>query len=285
VDALDKSALRRAFDRAAPGYDRHAAVYRQVCERLLSRLDYIRCDPQTAVDVGAGTGQAARLLLSRYPACNVIAADLSHGMLRNIARSRLRRRNPRPVQCDAAALPVPDASVDLLVSASTFHLCHDYAQLFREIKRVLRPRGVLLFATFGPDTLRELRDAWAQVDDAVHVHEFADMHDLGDAMLGAALVDPVVDGEHLHVTYARPQGVMDDLKAAGSSNASRRRARGLLGRRALQRLLSVYPRAADGSCVATYEVVYGHAWGSQAGEHVVNVTFDSGEPGARQRSL
>ena len=136
------------------------------------------------------------------------------------------------------------------MSASVFHLCHDHARLFDEIKRVLRPRGVLLFATFGPDTLRELRDAWAQVNEDVRVHEFADMHDLGDAI----------------------------LKWTGATNVSPDRPRGLLGRGVLERLLSVYPREADGSYVATYEVVYGHAWGSQAGERMVNVSFDSGSP-------
>lgn len=278
MHALDKFALRRAYDRAAPDYDRHAVVYQQVCERLVARLDYIRCEPSTALDLGAGTGQAARLLQERYRSCDVIAADLSAEMLRSGPRARAWRRKPGRVQCDATSLPLPDASVDLLVSASTFHLCHDHARLFKEIKRVLRPRGVLLFATFGPDTLRELRDAWSQVDAGVRVHEFADMHDLGDAMLRAGLIDPVVDSEHLRLIYPQPRAVMQDLKSTGATNVSPDRPRGLLGRGALERLLSVYPGEADGSYVATYEVVYGHAWGSQTGERMVNVNFDSGSP-------
>jgi malonyl-CoA O-methyltransferase len=276
VDALDQAALRRACDRAAPGYDRHAVPYRQICERLLSRLDYIRCDPQTALDVGAGTGQAALALLARYRAVKVIAADISGGMLRTVSKPKRWRRKLECVQCDAQALPIRDASVDLLVSASAFQWCRDYPQLFAEIKRVLSPRGVLLFATFGPDTLQELRHAWTQVDDNAHVHEFTDMHVLGDAMLNAGLVDPVVDSEQLRLTYAHPRAVMSDLRAAGSVNASQHRSRGLRGRDTLQRLLHAYPRAPDGACVATYEVIYGHAWGSRAGERAVSVAFDTG---------
>jgi malonyl-CoA O-methyltransferase len=276
IDALDLSALRRACDRAAPGYERHAVPYRQICERLLARLDYIRCDPQTALDVGAGTGQAALALLARYRTAKVIAADISHGMLRTITRPKRWRRKLECVQCNAQALPIRDASVDLLVSASTFQWCRDYPQLFAEIKRVLSPHGVLLFATFGPDTLQELRHAWMQVDDAEHVHEFTDMHVLGDAMLNAGLVDPVVDSERLRLSYAHPQGVLHDLRAAGSVNAGQRRPRGLRGSDTLQRLLHAYPRTPDGACVATYEVIYGHAWGSRVGERAVNVAFDTG---------
>ena len=276
VHALDKSALRRASDRAAPVYDQHAALYREICERLLSRLDYIRCDPRTALDVGAGTGQATQALLARYTTNNVIALDISRGMLKTIDRPRPWRRKPPRVQCDAEALPIRDGSIDLLVSASTFHWCRNYAQLFAEMKRVLSPGGVLLFATFGTDTLHELRGAWAQVDGAVHVHEFADMHVLGDAMLNAGLVDPVVDSELLTLTYSHPRAVMQDLRAAGAGNASTARPRGLQGRHALQRMLDAYPQAADGKFVATYEVVYGHAWGSRIAGRAVNVAFDSG---------
>ena len=275
VEVLDQSALRRACDRAAPEYDRHAVLYRQICERLMARLDYIRCDPQTVLDVGAGTGQAAQVLLARYRTSKVIAADISRGMLRTIDRPKRWRRKPECVQCDAQALPIRDASIDLLVSASTFQWCCNYPQLFAEIKRVLSPSGVLLFATFGPDTLSELRYAWTQVDDAVHVHEFTDMHVLGDAMLNAGLVDPVVDSERLRLTYTHPRAVMHDLKAAGSVNASQRRPRGLRGRSTLQRLLRAYPREADGACVATYEVVYGHAWGGRTDGRALNVAFDT----------
>jgi len=274
VDTLDKSAVRRAFNRAAAEYDRHAVLQHQVCERLLSRLDYIRSQPRVALDLGAGTGQAARALLARYRGCRVIAADLSRTMLQTISRPRPWRRIAQRVQCDAEALPFADASVDLLVSASTFQWCGDLPRLFAEIKRVLSPQGVLLFATFGPDTLKELRQAWAQVDDAVHVHEFADMHELGDAMLNAGLVDPVVDTEWLHVSYAQPQALMRDLKVVGAGNASSRRRRGLRASETLRRVASAYPRSADGACLATYEVVYGHAWGSQLRPSTVSVAFD-----------
>jgi malonyl-CoA O-methyltransferase len=119
-----------------------------------------------------------------------------------------------------------------------------------------------MFSSFGPDTLRELRAAWAEVDDGVHVHDFIDMHDYGDMLTASGLADPIMDVERMTLTYGDLDQLMRELKLIGAGNASAHRGRGLLGRGRLARLGQAYERFrdADGRLPASYEVVHGHAW-------------------------
>jgi malonyl-CoA O-methyltransferase len=151
--------------------------------------------------------------------------------------------------------------VDLILSNATFQWCNDLAQTFQECLRVLRPGGLLMFTTFGPDTLKELRSAWSQIDGHTHVSPFPDMHDLGDALVRTRFADPVMDAERLTVTYARLTDLMADLKGIGARNATEQRPRGLTGPRRLAALEAAYElHRHDGRLPASYEVVYGHAW-------------------------
>jgi len=154
-----------------------------------------------------------------------------------------------------------DGSVDLILSNATFQWCNDLARTFQECLRVLRPGGLLMFTTFGPDTLKELRSAWSQIDGHTHVSPFPDMHDLGDALVHTRFADPVMDAERLTVTYERLTDLMADLKGGGARNATDQRPRGLTGPRRLAALEAAYEiHRCDGRLPASYEVVYGHAW-------------------------
>ena len=118
-----------------------------------------------------------------------------------------------------------------------------------------------MFTTFGPDTLKELRAAFARADGHTHVNRFIDMHDIGDMLVHAGFADPVMDMETMTLTYATPKAMMLDLKAIGATNATRGRPRGLTGRHRIERVYAQLARLArDGRLPATYEVVYGHAW-------------------------
>jgi malonyl-CoA O-methyltransferase len=136
--------------------------------------------------------------------------------------------------------------------------------VFAEVLRVLKPGGLWVYATFGPDTLKELRAAWQAVDARVHVHEFIDMHDLGDVLLGSGFADPVLDVERLVLTYPDVRALLRDLKQLGAHNADRSRARGLTGKRHFRQFEAAYQAfLRDGQVPATYEVVFGHAWAPQ----------------------
>jgi malonyl-CoA O-methyltransferase len=258
---IDLARVRRSFGRSAGAYDAAAVLQKRVRDELLERLDVVRLEPAVVLDLGAGTGHASLALKRRYRSSQVIALDLAEGMLREAGRRQTLLRRFRRVCGNAAALPLRDASVDLVVSNLMLQWCNEPDAVFRECRRVLRPGGLLTFTTFGPDTLSELRRAWAAADGHTHVNRFIDMHDLGDALVRSGLAEPVMDVERYTLTYAEVRDLMRDLKAIGAHNANAGRPRGLTGKGALARMTAAYENLRhDGRLPATYEVVYGQAW-------------------------
>lgn len=258
--AVDAAFARRAFGRASASYDAAAVLQGEVRGLLLERLDLTRLEPRVILDAGAGTGAGSQALKRRYPKARVLALDSARGMVR-AAAARGSWFRPLSVVCaDAARLPLPDASVDLLFSNFMLPWI-DIEQVFTEFRRVLAPRGVLTFATPGPDTLHELREAWATVDPSPRVHAFPDMHDLGDALVRAGFAEPVLDVERYTLEYTEVAGLTGDLKAMGEINALAGRSRGLTGPRKFEAMRAAYEaRRRDGRLPATYEVVFGQAW-------------------------
>ena len=258
---IDAARVRRSFGRSARSYDAAAILQQRVRDELLERLDLVRLEPAVVLDLGAGTGQASRALQRRYRSSRVVALDLAEGMLREAGRQRSLWRRFGRVCGNAAALPLRDASVDIVFSSLMLQWCNDPDAVFRECRRVLRPGGLLTFTTFGPDTLTELRQAWAAADGHTHVNRFLDMHDLGDALVRSGLAEPVMDVERYTLTYTDAGELMRDLKAIGARNANAGRPRGLTGKGALAAMTEAYEsRRRDGRLPATYEVVYGQAW-------------------------
>jgi len=264
---LDRARVRRNFARAAASYEKHDVLQREVQAGLLGRLDFYLQTPERVVDVGAGTGRGTALLKKRYPKAQVIAVDLAVPMLR-AARTHLGLLRPFLRVCgDATALPLPDRSVDVLHSNLCFQWIDDLPALFGECVRVLKPGGLLVFSTFGPDTLKELRAAWAAVDQHSHVSRFLDMHDVGDAMLNAGLRDPVLDVDRYTLTYSEPRALLKELQGLGATHADRARERHLTGKSHYRGMLGAYEAMrVDGRIPATWEVVTAHAWGPPPGQ-------------------
>lgn len=266
---LDKRAIATAFNQAAPRYDEAALLQQEVASRLIEQLPLFKIAPTQILDLGCGTGQISHALTSHYPKAAITALDLAPGMVK-LTRERIntsgfnlwRRPKHQFLVADAESLPFADHSFDLIASNLTFQWCSDLPRLFAEIQRVLAPGGLLLFTTLGPDTLKELRASWQAVDKDIHVNPFADMHDVGDAMLSGRLGDPVVDMEQITITYERAITLMHDLKTLGAHNMNPGRSRGLTSPRKLSAVTQAYEqfRMADGMLPATYEVIYGHAW-------------------------
>lgn len=264
---LDQRQVRRAFGRAATRYEEYDVLQREVQTALLERLNFCLESPRRVLDLGAGTGRGTALLKKKYAKAEVIALDLAVPMLRQAKRHNGWLKPFARVAGEATQLPLAEHSIDVLHSNLCIQWCDDLPTLFAECMRVLRPGGFVALSTFGPDTLRELRAAWASTDDQAHVGRFLDMHDLGDAMLAAGLRDPVLDVERFTLTYSEPHAVLEDLKGLGATNADAARRRGLTGKTHYRRMLDAYENSrVDGRIPATWEVVTAHAWGPPTGQ-------------------
>lgn len=262
--SLDRDAIRKAFDKAAPDYDAAAVLQHEVGRRLLERLEFTTIAPTRVLDIGCGTGRPTRALVRRYPDAQVIGVDLAPNMLK-LALKRPRyapwRKRASFVCADAQALPLAAQGFEIIYASLILQWCEDLDATLLEWRRLLKPHGLLLFSTLGPDTLKELRGAWREVDGYNHVNYFLDMHDVGDALMRAGFVEPVMDVEHVTMTYADVQTLMRDLKRIGAHNVTAGRGRGLTGRGRMAALEKAYEHwRRDGRLPATYEVVYGTAW-------------------------
>jgi malonyl-CoA O-methyltransferase len=266
VQFPEKRAVRRSFERAAATYDRNSVLQCEIGLRLLSHLDGIRIAPSRVLDIGCGTGMFFDKLRERFPGAQLTGVDIAHPMLQRAQKRtpwvqrKLGIRTPRLVCADAESLPIAGGSQQYVFSNLALQWCRPDA-VFAEAARVLDNGGLFMFSTFGPDTLKELRAAFAVVDSAAHVNQFIDMHDLGDGLVRAGLADPVMEMETITLEYGNVEKVARDLKAIGAHNSLPGRPRGLAGRERWRRVIAEYEkRRANGVLPATYEVIYGHAW-------------------------
>lgn len=269
----DKHQVAQSFAHAAQQYDDVAVLQRQTADELLERLDLVKIQPKRILDLGAGTGRNLNLLAAKYPKADIVALDIAPAML-NQARHRFKQdsglkrwlpthQQPAYMAGDAEALPLADNSVDMVYANLSLQWC-DLSRCFAEIQRVLSPGGLLSFTSLGPDTLNELRQAWASVDDYPHVNIFYDAHDIGEAMMNCRLAEPVLDIDRITLSYDTAIALMKDLKELGAHNVNEGRRRGLTGKQAFQKVISAYePFRKNGLLPASYEVIYGHAWASK----------------------
>jgi malonyl-CoA O-methyltransferase len=301
--ALDRASVRRAFERAAATYDSAAVLQREVAQRMAERLGIVRLDPALILDAGCGTGEAMGELQTRYPRARMMGVDLAYAMVHaaqqrdlGVATPSLRRRwlrafstvtraRPALVCADVCRLPIAARSVDLLWSNLALQWVDELPLALGEFHRTLKVGGLLTFTTLGPDTLSELRRAFASTDEAAHVNRFVDMHDIGDMLVHAGFADPVMDMEMVTMTYPDASALMRDLKAIGAQNSRVDRRRGLTGRsrwRGMLAALESFRR--DGRLPASFEVVYGHAWKPEprlADDGRAIVRFDRGSRGRK----
>lgn len=267
---IERDTVLRNATRAARGYDAAAVLAREVSRRMGERLDLVKLQPERVLDIGCGTGADLRLLAERYPQAQRIGCDFSPAMLREAGEElpwfrRLlpggRAREAARVCGEATRLPFAAGSMSLIWSNLMLHWLADPLPALREMHRVLRVDGLVMFTAFGPDTLKELRRCFAQADALPHVHRFIDMHDLGDMLVAAGFAEPVMDMETLTLTYDTFDALLQDLRIAGGQCALAGRRRGLTGKQLWMRVRAAYEMyRREGRLPATFEIVYGHAW-------------------------
>ncbi|MFC5476990.1 methyltransferase domain-containing protein [Massilia suwonensis] len=271
---IDQSRVRALF--AEP--QRVAAadfLRREVAGRMHERLSLVKIVPQRVLDAGCGTGPDLATLQKTYPAAQILGMDASNAMLNeakapapamrslNQMLSRLMpARAGVDLLCgDFGTLPFGPNSLDLVWSNLALHWHPQPDRVFAEWRRVLRVDGLLMFSNFGPDTFKELRAAFAELDESPHTLPFVDMHDFGDQLVEAGFSTPVMDAERITVTYGTVEALLADVRAIGGNPLATRR-RGLIGRAAWQRMVDALEaqRGADGKIGLSFEVIYGHAF-------------------------
>jgi malonyl-CoA O-methyltransferase len=283
--ANDSRRLRQIFDRRAAAFDAVAFLPREIAQRMCERLEYIKVNPAAVLDAGCGAGDDLPALRARFPEAPVYGVDLSGAMLARAGRSEtdqtswrrwlpaslgkaLGQRGPRVAQADFSALPFAAGAFDLIWSNLALHWHSRPDAVLPEWQRVLRVNGLLMFSTLGPDTLRELRAAYADAEAALgiapagaRVIDFVDMHDLGDMLVESGFEIPVMDQEVLTVTYQSPESLLADVRRWGAYPFERAAPHGVTRRfrQALGDALDARRRD-DGTIPLTFEVIYGHAW-------------------------
>ena len=256
---VSKKDVQASFSNAAASYDQAAVVQNEILERLLERLEVLDHSLTPLLDLGSGTGLAARRLAVNTGWQEHIAVDISEKMLA-YARNKLGKYNC--VCADAESLPFTENSFGTVVSASTLQWCNDVEQSFADVLRILKAGGLFLFSTFGPATLSEMKACFNRIDANPHVNTFIDMHVLGDLLAALGFHDIVMESEIITMEYPDPLHLLRDLQATGATNHNVDRSRGLFGKQRLHQFMREYQeyQSGNGRYPATYEVIYGHGF-------------------------
>ena len=247
------SKIRNTFNTASSNYNDNAFLQNEIANRLAEKLKVISIKPQTIIDLGSGTGFLSEKTAKIFPNSILVCVDFAQ-------QSLLENSQNLKVCANAYELPFASNSVDFIVSNLMMQWCPDLTTLFNECFRILKPQGLFLFTTFGPDTLKELKRSWSVVDSSAHVNNFIDMHDIGDQMLQSGFQSPIMEMENITLTYEKVLDLMHDLKSIGAQNVGNR-SKALTGKTKFNKMIEMYESyRSDGKLPATYEVIYGHAW-------------------------
>lgn len=228
---LNKKTIIHAFNQLANSYSANAMLSTEVGERLLEQLQFMRITPNRVLDLGAGTGNFSQKLAQQYPQAEIISIDIAEQMC--LLCHSHEGKNPATICADAELLPIKANTIDLVFANLLLPWCPDIPETLQEIKCILKPGGLLLFTTLGPDTLKEIGQ-----------YDFNDMHDIGDLLMQLKFADPVMNMEHLTFTYANVTTLENDLKHWGLAPNQ--------GLPCMIRNMNV--------AQLTFEIIYGHAW-------------------------
>ncbi|MDR5803214.1 MULTISPECIES: methyltransferase domain-containing protein [unclassified Caballeronia] len=289
--AYDSRRLRAIFDRRAATFDEVAFLPREIAGRMRERLEYIKVAPTRVLDAACGMGADLPALRERFAEASVLGVDISSAMLarardaesaeaengagwRRFLPATLAKafgaRGPQLAQADFSELPFASGAFEMLWSNLALHWHSRPDLVFPEWQRVLKVNGLLMFSTFGPDTLRELAAAYREAERTLglppqpHTIDFVDMHDLGDMLVESGFEIPVMDQEVLTITYRSPESLLADVTRWGAYPFERSAAADsqidVKARRSAVHSALEALRRDDGTIPLTFEVIYGHAW-------------------------
>lgn len=251
---VNKSKVRQAFASAANHYDGFARLQRQVGRELLRRFPVEHMNG-LLLDVGAGTGFLTAELAQTHEQ-PILAMDIAMPMLQ-ASRAKYPDLNVQYLCADAEKLPLASLSIQQIYSNLALQWMQDLSATMQDFKRILRADGRLVFATFGPQTLRELKTAWAAVDDDVHVNTFQSVEQIHTYLQYAGFIDIDIQSMLYAVSYPDVQALMLELKGIGAHHVHQRRKQTLTTRTQLQNMIQQYQRQmSDQRIMASYEILF-----------------------------
>ena len=252
-----KIKILKSFDAKSSSYDEHSFVQKEVSERMIKRLKFLKSKPLNILDIGCGTGYLSNLISQYLPNSNIVCMDFSYEMVSQCKNKNIKLE---PLVADAEYMPFKTSTFDLVISSFTLHWCQQIDKIFSDIFRILKNDGNFMFTTVGPDTLKELRDAYKLIDNYEHINTFDDMHTYGDILLSSGFHDPVMDIERLIIEYKNFNEVLQSLRKTGASTVIYNESK-FTTKKSLKNLENHYKKSnKNGLFPVTYEMIYGVAW-------------------------
>ena len=252
-----KIKILKSFDAKSSSYDQYSFVQKEVSERMIQRLKFLKSKPLNILDIGCGTGYLSNLINQYLPNSNIVCMDFSYEMASQCKNKNIKLE---PLVADAEYMPFKTSTFDLVISSFTLHWCQQIDKIFSDIFRILKNDGNFMFTTVGPDTLKELRDAYKLIDNYEHINTFDDMHTYGDILLSSGFHDPVMDIERLIIEYKNFNEVLQSLRKTGASTVIYNENK-FTTKKSLKDLENHYKKSnKNGLFPVTYEMIYGVAW-------------------------
>lgn len=268
---IDQNLLIQSFNRAAATYDQYNFLQKHVGQKLVAQLDFIKLSPKRILEIGCGTGFCTALLHEKYPEAQIIAIDIADAMLKK-ACSTIHHPLIQYVCADATHLPFKPAQFDLIFSNLTLQWLPYLSWIFKEWLRVMQASGCLMFSSFGPNTLHELRESWRGIDRYTHTNQFSDILTTGNELMHSGWQHPVLDHEDITVRYAQLNQLFKDLKMIGAHNMTYGRTPGLMGKHKWQKFLQNYAEhyRHNDKYNLSYQIIYAHCFASPIVQREMN---------------
>lgn len=256
VFSIDKKRVRLSFASAADSYDGLATLQRQVGQDLLALFD-VNFTNNIVMDIGCGTGFLTKELMLASSVRKMYALDIAYSML-EATRIKLEHLETVHYICaDAELIPLQKQAVDKIVSNLALQWCQNLTQVFEGFNHALKPGGQLVFSTFGPATLQELKQAWSEVDDYTHVNEFYTVDELTVFLQQAGFDDIQIESKCYLSNYQAVIELMRELKGIGAKNMLSGRNKNTTSKTQMQNMINAYEKYRINKLIpATYEIIF-----------------------------
>jgi len=258
---IDKEYKRKVFNRHAKTYDNYSSLQNKISDNLFKKLDLIEVRPSLILDLGCGTGRNGGILKKKYKNIRLINYDFSINMLQEAKKKQHKVFSTKSefICGDIEELSFSENTFDIIWSTSSLQWCNNLSDIFKKAKSLLKPGGLFIFSTFGPNTLFELKNVTKKISNYQKTNNFLDILSINDKLIEEGFSDPVIDSEEFCLTYKNINKLFLDLRKIGATSGFKSKKIGLSGKSYLKLILDGYKEYSyDGIYPATYEVVYGY---------------------------